>query len=601
MKSDGDSPEQTSKSRISSTSSFSDGLQECYETDLQLAAELGKTLLERNQELEDTVRQQQVLIEEQAQELQHLSRQACSLREVNESRLKIYEQLEQTVAELEKSNQRLQQESRADKKRIRSLSTSVDLLEKKCEELQELADNLRLSLRPKDTQDTSSADQEEHDSDQQNFLDGPDHADHSDFIGFEESPFGTDLVRLRSSLSRLKCQLSREQEQKEGLQSELDDLIQENMRLQEQVLASQEREHQCLNLQMEMDLLEDDDRHLCPSCKVLSKLDRCEEPEEELAELDHFSMVQLEDGVVVYGDHDSLPDVSAVPQPPAPSQDAESQVSLLSELDAQYRLLIDKYEALLDARCRSLDLNEPAGGTAAGSPAPWASRGRAKPSLDHGEKKARDYPSLSNASDAESAESGETSLSSGFSEGTTAERCFSDQAVQTSEPASSAEARRQLALDLAAAGGIDPLGPHFSRSPPEYKKLFAEIFAVLKQTVTDATPVESASGEALLASPRKSNQASSRGSSPGKRMLKTNLDISKLCDVDKQVPPRAEETKVQLPGSLTYAEAVRKGRVIRRVPVRACYDQQRVPAKGSGDQRKVRAKGSGEQRKVPTK
>ncbi|EEC03584.1 hypothetical protein IscW_ISCW001862 [Ixodes scapularis] len=40
--------------------------------DLQLAAELGKTLLERNQELEDTVRQQQVLIEEQAQELQRV-------------------------------------------------------------------------------------------------------------------------------------------------------------------------------------------------------------------------------------------------------------------------------------------------------------------------------------------------------------------------------------------------------------------------------------------------------------------------------------------------------------------------------------------------
>ncbi|XP_037571937.1 cerebellar degeneration-related protein 2-like [Dermacentor silvarum] len=88
-------------------------------TNLQLAAELGKTLLERNQELEETVRQQQLLIEEQEQELQHLSRQAASLREVNESRLKIYEQLEQNVAELEKSNQRLQQESRADKKRIR--------------------------------------------------------------------------------------------------------------------------------------------------------------------------------------------------------------------------------------------------------------------------------------------------------------------------------------------------------------------------------------------------------------------------------------------------------------------------------------------------
>lgn len=36
------------------------------------------------------------------------------------------------------------------------------------------------------------------------------------------------------------------------------DNLQENMRLQEEVLASQEREHQCLNLQMEMDILEDD-------------------------------------------------------------------------------------------------------------------------------------------------------------------------------------------------------------------------------------------------------------------------------------------------------------------------------------------------------
>ncbi|KAM7296863.1 hypothetical protein ISCGN_022018 [Ixodes scapularis] len=43
---------------------------------LQLAAELGKTLLERNQELEDTVRQQQVLIEEQAQELQPVHAEA---------------------------------------------------------------------------------------------------------------------------------------------------------------------------------------------------------------------------------------------------------------------------------------------------------------------------------------------------------------------------------------------------------------------------------------------------------------------------------------------------------------------------------------------
>ncbi|KAL3202389.1 hypothetical protein MRX96_042551 [Rhipicephalus microplus] len=79
-----------------------------------------------------------------------------------------------------------------------------------------------------------------------------------DSLCVQESPFGTELVRLRCSLSRLKCQLSKEQETREELQTEVDNLVQENMRLQEEVLASQEREHQCLNLQMEMDILEDD-------------------------------------------------------------------------------------------------------------------------------------------------------------------------------------------------------------------------------------------------------------------------------------------------------------------------------------------------------
>lgn len=588
MKSDKDGPESGDKlSRAPSTSS-TDAAQEWYETDLQLAAELGKTLLERNQELEETVRQQQLLIEEQEQELQHLSRQAASLREVNESRLKIYEQLEQNVAELEKSNQRLQQESRSDKKRIRSLSTSVDTLEKKCEELQELADHLRLSLRPKDQGDeasdpaaTSAGEQpvppplEKRPSIVEQLLPSVCLSGDAgtDFIGFEESPFGTELVRLRCSLSRLKCQLSKEQQTREELQTEVDNLVQENMRLQEEVLASQEREHQCLNLQMEMDIL-DDDKHLCPNCRTLSKLDRCEEPEEELTELDHFSMVQLKDGLVVYGDQEGLPEAIVDTQPAATqSQDAESQVSLLSELDAQYRLLIDKYEALLDARCRSLGLDGPA------PEAGWASGTKPAAAPATAAKKA-DYPSLSTGSDAESAESGEASLSSGFSE-MAAERLFADQGVQTD--GSTAEARRQLALDLTAiASQGDPLGQHFSRSPPEYKKLFAEIFAVLKRTVTDGAIVEkveiSPPAEVVAAAaPACCKNAQTRALSPNtppQRKWKTNLDISKLCDVAPGPTCQTEEVKYRLPGGITYAEAVRRGRLLRRGNV-----ERKVPGK----------------------
>lgn len=39
-------------------------------TDLQLAAELGKTLLERNKELETSLRQHQNVIEDQTQEIE---------------------------------------------------------------------------------------------------------------------------------------------------------------------------------------------------------------------------------------------------------------------------------------------------------------------------------------------------------------------------------------------------------------------------------------------------------------------------------------------------------------------------------------------------
>ena len=39
-------------------------------TDLQLAAELGKTLLERNKELENSLKQHQNIIEDQTQEIE---------------------------------------------------------------------------------------------------------------------------------------------------------------------------------------------------------------------------------------------------------------------------------------------------------------------------------------------------------------------------------------------------------------------------------------------------------------------------------------------------------------------------------------------------
>lgn len=114
--------------------------------DLQLAAELGKTLLERNKELETCIKQHQNVIDDQTQEIEYLRKQTVALREVNDSRLRIYEQLEVSIQDLERANHRLALESSSDKKHLKNLTANIESLELKCEELQGTIDDLNLQL-----------------------------------------------------------------------------------------------------------------------------------------------------------------------------------------------------------------------------------------------------------------------------------------------------------------------------------------------------------------------------------------------------------------------------------------------------------------------
>ncbi|CAG9771083.1 unnamed protein product [Ceutorhynchus assimilis] len=114
--------------------------------DLHLAAELGKTLLDRNRELETLLKEKQSTIEDQKLEIEYLTKQTVALKEVNDSRLRIYEQLEVSIQDLERTNLRLQFDNGSEKKHIKSLNASVEQLEVKNEELQGIIDELRMQI-----------------------------------------------------------------------------------------------------------------------------------------------------------------------------------------------------------------------------------------------------------------------------------------------------------------------------------------------------------------------------------------------------------------------------------------------------------------------
>ncbi|XP_077590321.1 cerebellar degeneration-related protein 2-like [Stigmatopora nigra] len=122
--------------------------------DLHLAAELGKTLLERNKELEDSLQQMYINNEDQVHEIEYLSKQLEMLREMNEQHAKVYEQLDVTARELEITNEKLVLESKTSHQKIdrltgttETLQGQVDSLTARVEELQTL-DELRV-LREK--------------------------------------------------------------------------------------------------------------------------------------------------------------------------------------------------------------------------------------------------------------------------------------------------------------------------------------------------------------------------------------------------------------------------------------------------------------------
>ncbi|XP_077389421.1 cerebellar degeneration-related protein 2 isoform X2 [Festucalex cinctus] len=122
------------------------------EHDLHLAAKLGKTLLDRNRELEQALQQMYSTNKEQLLEIEYLAKQVELLRHMNEQHARVYEQLDLSTRDLERGNKKLVQDDRLAQNKINSLTESIDGLQTHVEGLQKQLEALMFAQSERNKQ-----------------------------------------------------------------------------------------------------------------------------------------------------------------------------------------------------------------------------------------------------------------------------------------------------------------------------------------------------------------------------------------------------------------------------------------------------------------
>ncbi|XP_072943677.1 uncharacterized protein Cen isoform X2 [Epargyreus clarus] len=484
----------------------------CMLDDLQLAAELGKTLLERNKELETALRQHQNVIEDQAQEIEYLTKQTVALREVNDSRLRIYEQLEVSIQDLERANHRLAVDHAADKKHIKSLCSNIETLEAKCEELQKIVDDLNAQIeivrrRAERKTETNDKPKEQKAAEPQTPNCKKD-ANSTPLKSIAPLPELTkedeDLLRLSDELRENKVAFAQEQRRVTELEEQLASMVQENNRLQEQLRNWHQRDDEPKSMHEEFSILEEVRQgQLCIRC---------------LRGMERDDMSSILDG-----DDDDRSAMSSLILTPSGQQSPKEDhvTSKLVKFDNAkekllqgvwankedghenpYRELVQKYEALLEvqlSQVKNIRKNKP-------NSLPGAQTQSGPISLQDELQTSGDYSQFSVKDTDEESGHGEEAHKENtqqkkveptsrkkiiqtpdFSEAETSSSGFSD---ETSNKATQTERERPGSFLCTIADGEDyrfsiyddvsPMDSRF-RNRPEYRELFKEIFTILKK------------------------------------------------------------------------------------------------------------------------
>lgn len=472
--------------------------------DLQLAAELGKTLLERNKELENIIKIHQSTIEEQAQEIEYMKKQTTALREVNDSRLKIYEQLEVSIQDLERANHRLVVENTSDKKLIKSQCLTIENLETRCEELQKKIDELNsqreVLLRQQTTNQNPSIVQTQAATWKAAVTPGGSirqSAAPTPLKAFQETITDStiqqpatvesneeEMMDLLRQLQEARSQRAREQKKVAELSQQLTTVLLENCNLEEQLNVWRNKAQDVKNLQYEINILEEVRRgQLCGRC--LRGMD--------ISNHDELSVLDGEeyDDISIVG---SL--TNEQPESESTVQDTCNKAGVTNEVNPNpYRELVEKYQALLEVQklsaprrkstiptnCMSLqeELEMSAEFNCFQNPS-------TETELQQENGKSTMVTNSRRGKVENAGKKAFSATPTDFSEAETSSSGFSD---ETSNKATQTDGRPGSFLCSIADGEdckfsiYDDNSPFESRfrKTPEYRQLFSEIFSVLKR------------------------------------------------------------------------------------------------------------------------
>ncbi|KAL8569546.1 hypothetical protein ACOMHN_002092 [Nucella lapillus] len=345
-------------------------VQDFYENDLQLAAELGKALLERNRELETQLQSQQQLYQEQSMELQHVSNQLDTLRTMTESRNRVYEEVDRISQDLERHNQKLTMDAKADRQKIDRLTAAVEHMEHKVEDLQK---KLEEAKKSSDTNGINNKKQEKrrtaslasldrnHNSKGGYYMGDLKWTQKTQFKNLPLNPWEAELLKLQETLQHVKTQWTIERRKREDLEVDLDVVEQENKSLENKVRILEERLSEAMLLEYELEqakLHSPEGGAVCRQCHgVLDMHEELHAGETELLkEVEHDAplllseakAVKLEGGGSLYGSSESINKVSS------DAREIEESRSILDELETQYKSLFQKYESLIQNKTKRL-------------------------------------------------------------------------------------------------------------------------------------------------------------------------------------------------------------------------------------------------------